>query len=111
MQDRGFVKGEITILYNPKPLAFSIFQKPIRQVEVVGIGTHFTATLPLAERVAGWPAAAPPRPTNHFFTIANPPAADPIFPNGLCNPGCVLPGAPGFAPVPDTISAVRIRER
>jgi hypothetical protein len=67
MQDRGFVKGEITILYNPKPLAFSIFQKPIRQVEVVGIGTHFTATLPLAERVAGWPAAAPPRPTNHFF--------------------------------------------
>jgi len=32
-------KAEITILYNSKPLAFSIFQKPIRQAEVVDTKT------------------------------------------------------------------------
>jgi transposase len=32
-------KGEITILYNSMPLAFSIFQKPIRQAEVVDTKT------------------------------------------------------------------------
>lgn len=32
-------KGEITILYNSRPLAFSIFQKPIRQAEVVDTKT------------------------------------------------------------------------
>jgi len=32
-------KGEITILYNCKPLAFSIYQKPVRQAEVVDTKT------------------------------------------------------------------------
>jgi hypothetical protein len=32
-------KGEITILYNHKPLAFSIYQKPVRQAEVVDTKT------------------------------------------------------------------------
>lgn len=32
-------KGEITILYNSKPLAFSIFQKPTRQAQVVDTKT------------------------------------------------------------------------